>query len=454
MSSPRLSENKAVLHLSPRHRSWISRIIIVSALSPLSAQHSSDAGWHDPEFDNVPFTSWFSGAPQTPLKWTDHVLPVVLSVHQRLLARVQVQLDGAEAAKRRGEGEMIFFFQLTDARGQVYQDHSNYDLEKAEEGLRAQDLSVTESAFVLPGDYTISLAIYDTATKEHAVRRDKLHVAPLKTEPLPNAWRDLPPVEFIEPSEPPDRWFLPKELGRLYLPLTLRRPLKVEIIANLTPSELNARPYGVQDRNLGFLIPALKVISQMTAPTLSMSTSLLDLSRRRVVFHQEDAHEPDWEKMKSSLSDATSGKIDVKSLADRQHNAAFFLKEVARGCASEEPLAARAVIVLSGPMIFDADQDLQGVELRGSPNARVFYIRLQSADPARPIFAPDQRRRRTFGGYPGRPPVPPGVEPAVAPQADQLEPMLRPLDPRLFDVSNAEQFRKALGTIMNEISNL
>jgi hypothetical protein len=39
-------------------------------------------------------------------------------------------------------------------------------------------------------------------------------------------------------------------------------------------------------------------------------------------------------------------------------------------------------------------------------------------------------------------------------QFDQLEPLLKPLDPRLFDVSTPEQFRKALATILGEIAKL
>ena len=144
-------------------------------------------------------------------------------MHQRLLARVQIQLDGAEGAKRRGEGQLIFYFQLTDAMGRLYQDHTSYDLEKVEAGLRASDLVCTESAFVLPGDYSVAIAIYDTATREHAVKKDKLRVVPLKTDPLPDLWRDLPAAEFVEPSEPPDHWFLPKERAKLHLPVATRR---------------------------------------------------------------------------------------------------------------------------------------------------------------------------------------------------------------------------------------
>ncbi len=444
--SPSLSENRLVLNLSHNSRLWF--LLGAVSLSPLFA----DENWRDPEFEKVPFAEWLSGAQQTPLKWTEHVLPVVLSIHQRLLARMQIQLDGAEAARRRGEGELIFYFQLTDASGRIYQDHTSYDLEKVEEGLKAQDLVCTESAFVMPGDYSVSLAIYDTATKEHSVKKDKLHVAPLKTETLPDAWHGLPPVEFIEASEPPDHWFLPKERGRLHLPLSPRRPLQIEVVVNLTPSELAGRAYGVQDRNLSFIFPALKVISEMNAPSAPINLSLLDLARRKIPYHQERVAELDWEAIKASMSNATSGSIDVKSLSDRQHNAAFFVKEIAGKITAPTGEPGRVVIVLSSPMVFDAEQDLQGIDLKLPPGSRVFYIRLQSARPARPVPGLGPRGGRGIGGFPGRRRTPEESETFSGAHQDQLEPMLKPLDPRLFDVTTAEQFRKALATIMTEIS--
>jgi hypothetical protein len=169
----------------------------------------------------------------------------------------------------------------------------------------------------------------------------------------------------------------------------------------------------------------------------------------------------DWEGIKSSLSNATAASIDVKSLADRRHNAAFLIAEVARRNATadsstDHATPARAVIVLSGPMVFDTEQELQGIELKSSADSRVFYIRLQGAPTRQPVFGPDPGRRRGggFGGYPGRARTPGGDEMPTGMQMDQLEPMLKPLDPHLFDVMTADQFRKALATIMSEISSM
>jgi hypothetical protein len=47
--------------------------------------------------------------------------------------------------------------------------------------------TISESAFVVPGDYSVAFAVYDTATGEHAAKRDILHVLPLGADPLPDA---------------------------------------------------------------------------------------------------------------------------------------------------------------------------------------------------------------------------------------------------------------------------
>ena len=173
---------------------------------------------------------------------------------------------------------------------------------------------------------------------------------------------------------------------------------------------------------------------------------LLDLSRRRVTFHQNDVFDLDWDKMKASFSEANSGSIDVKSLADRQHNAAFFLSEIERRFAQQ----SRAVIVLSSPMVFETGQEILEAPSRPAKGPGLLYpgpepYRDRSRSQQRNVPAPRPR------GFPGRPRTPVGEEfPSV--EIDQLEPFLKPLDPRLFDVLSAEQFRKALAAIMSEIS--
>ena len=46
-------------------------------------------------------------------------------------------------------------------------------------------------------------------------------------------------------------------------------------------------------------------------------------------------------------------------------------------------------------------------------------------------------------------------QPAPEPEAfDSLQPLLKPLQPRLFDVYSPDQFRKALSSLLDEIARL
>lgn len=432
---------------------WLVNFALIAG-SLLCGPAQAGEGSLDPVFAKVPFEKWFSGAPQSSLHWSARVLPVRLSNHQRLLSQMQITLDGAEAAKRRGEGQFLFFFQLTDSKGQIYQDHSTYELEKVESGLKSQDLVCTESAFVLPGDYQVFWAIFDTATGEHAAKKDKLHVAQLKSDPLSGAWRDLPSVEFLPPLEKPDTWFLPTVKGALRLPVETKHPVRIEVVMNLTPSEM-ARRLGSQDRNLSVLFPALKALAQLRPSQGSVNVTLLDLERRRVAYQQESTSQLDWDRIKPSLAESTSGSIDVKALEQRQHSAAFFIDEVGRRLEQDTASADAhcAVIVLSSPMVFDSPQVHPEAALKPVPGCPVFYIRYQTPFVRRTGGPRAQSRRMEMPGMP-RLPEDMIFRPSGPVTADQLGQFLRPLEPHVLDVAGPDDIRKALATVIAQISVL
>jgi hypothetical protein len=101
------------------------------------------------------------------------------------------------------------------------------------------------------------------------------------------------------------------------------------------------------------------------------------------------------------------------------------------------------LIVLSGPMTFAKGQDLTPIEATPEPGTRVFYIRYYSLVPSR--GGPPQM------GPPGR--LPPIAGPGGLIE-DSLERTLKPLAPRLFNVTTPTEFRSALAAIIGEISQL
>ncbi len=263
-----------------------------------------------------------------------------------------------------------------------------------------------------------------------------------KNDPLPFSWRDLPAVEFRPPEDTPDRWFLPTITSKLHLPLPTRHPLKVEVLVNLTPSERVAASQRIQDRNLSVLLPTMKVLSHLEMPSGGLNIESVDMERQKVTFRQDAVKKLDWLKMRSALTADQVGTIDVKALGDREHSAQFFLGEV-----SKRVRAADVLIILSSSVRFEQGMDLEPIHATSTPDCRIFYIRYHPPPVQYTAQQSTAIRNRRAPPLQGRGIVGLGPMPI-----DQLEPTLKPLKHKLYDVQTPEEMRKALADLINELS--
>jgi hypothetical protein len=112
----------------------------------------------------------------------------------------------------------------------------------------------------------------------------------------------------------------------------------------------------------------------------------------------------------------------------------------------EKPL--RVGIVLSGPMGFQSGEDMHPIEPGDKSDRRIYYFRYHSLPPPTltPPYLDPLRGRRSL------PPAQP--RPVTLEPLDSLGNLLKPLQPRVFDIYNPEQFRKALSTVLEEVSRL
>ncbi len=418
-------------------------ILAVLSLAPCGAAapgSPAQDGLADAVFSTVPFDQWLDGKQQAPLHWSLRLSHPDLSTHQRLSVTLEAQVDGAELARRRGEGKFQVLVQLIDGNNRKWQNHQELDLEQMQEGIKGNNAVFSESFFALPGNYQVAVAVFDTASREHNLIRRKLHVSPLPNDPLPDMWRGLPAVEFFVPDSDPDRWLLPRIEGRLKLPVETRHPLEVTLLVNLTPPERFAASSRIQNRNLEALLPSAKVLSQVEWHDARFSLELLDLARRRVAFRQDNIRSPDWPAARAALNEVNPGVIDVRSLENRRFNADFFLNRVARKIQGQ-PVAvrpSRVLIILSASVFFEPGVEMKPIGIAARPDVKVIYIRYQPRAPIRIPTNPEGPMPRPYG---------PVVE-------DQLEPLLKPLAPQLFSVSTPQEFRRSLAVILAEIAKL
>lgn len=410
--------------------------LFLSAVSV--APGNGQRGRPDPAFEQIPFDQWLSEGDQAHFRWTVSVAPAELSFHQRLISRVEIRLDGKDLDTRRSHGELRFFVQITDADGTRYEDHGGMELSKLDKNVKAANVEYSQPAFFLPGSYRLAVAIVDATTGEHSAHQTQFRVASPRHDLLPDAWRDLPPVEFLGKEESSDSWYLPDIRGQLQWAASVRSPAQLNVILNVAPSVPAPGSRPTPSAGLAALLPTLKAISQTGSSSISEHVELLDLARRRAVFHQDEVRELDWPRLKASLGEANTASIDIHSLSEQHHDAQFFVAQVRRVLRGlEKPCV---LVVLTTAVAFEAGEDRQPLSLEGLPACRVVYIRYQTLVPRVPIF--DQRMgERGRGSRMGGGPI--DQPPARQEVVDQLEATLKPLSPKVFDVETPEQVTKA-----------
>ena len=424
-----------------RLRTAILLTLLAAGSSAARGQNSAP----DPIFSRVPFDRWIAEGDQTHFRWVTRLGAPELNGHQRLQIRVEIQVDGNELVDRRGHGQLVLLLQFQDSAQRVYQSHEILDLQEVKDDAGKSNIQYLQDAFILPGDYRVGMAIFDTKTREHSAVEKSLHVNPLRGDPLPGAWNDLPPVELRRALDPPDNWFLPNMTGHLRLPLVPRRPIRVEVLMNgSSPGPSRGLSVGTANNsNLANLLPALKVLSQIEMTGGAVHFTLLDIPNRRIAFEQEAPQQLDWASLRGALTEADPNKIDVRSLEHREQNGQYFVEQVRQRLTAAGD-AYPVLIVLSGPMTFTSGENTRPIEVQGKPAGKVYYLRYHLPPvrpPLGPMFDPSRSGRRNASGGP--------------PEAyDSLAPLLKPLQPRMFDIYTPEQFRKALASLLEEIARL
>jgi len=406
----------------------------------------------DLAFQAVPFQEWLSEGPKAQLPWRARIFAPELSQHQRIWVRIQIEVDGNELLKRCCNGRSVALVEITDQQGRTYRNYAAQDLKEVKPGLSQYTVTLSWTVFVLPGDYQVALALYHSGREGHSLAVERLHVGSLKNDPLPESWRGLPSLEFCDPQpEGIDEYLLPGVTGRLQLSVMTRRPIRVEILENLTPYRAEQRhPTQYKDR-LGVFLPILKTFGQMEVKNGSLDLTTLDFARNRETFVQEGVKEGhvDLAGLRDALAASTTKVIDVHDIRKSEQYGVFFRQEMARRFAEKKESrlegdhALPVLIIISGMMQFGFGKRISIAPPLGG-NFVVYYLRYESL--------PTPSSQRTFVPLP---------QVQGQPQLERLEQTvdgigeeLKGLKPRVLKVHSAEGVRKAIATIVDEISRM
>ena len=376
-------------------------------------------------FDQVPFDQWVKEGHSEQIPFKFHVYDAQLSIYQRLVVHIQMLVQGKELSKRGDTGDLLAFVQITDNSNHMAHDALKLELPKIAPQLNKKaDVMFEFDAFVLPGDYTVTLAVDHTDAGEHSLMQHSIHVNALKNDPLPEMWRDLPVLEFLTHIEPPDpdTFFHPELKGTLNLPVETRRPVNVELLADVTAADLFRGSSSRYMRYLYALLPVVHTFTQMQLKQGAMNLLTLDLTRRRVIFEQDGLTTLDWAKMKKTVSTTEPAVISVGNLSKEPPSPDFLREEIGRLISKSGNGVPQVFIVITSPLFLHSFHNLKSDPLPENCNCRVFYIEF------------DTSRRGVSSDATG-----------------QLEKMLKPLKVQSFRAHNSEVVRQALAKIIQEL---
>jgi hypothetical protein len=399
----------------------------------------------DAAFAAVPFQQWAAQGARADLPWHPRVSSPTLTLHQRIAVRVEVELDGNELVKRCCDGQAIALVEVSDRQGHTYRNFARKDLGDAKPGLSQYMIGMSWEIFLLPGDYKATIAFYYSGREAHSLTVQSVHVGSLKDEPLPESWRGLPAVEFCDPQpEGLDAFLLPNIEGRLNLAVKTRQQVHLEILENVTPYPSERRRPKLYTDRLGVFLPILKTLAQLRIENGTTGVSLLDFTRRKVIYEQRDIQlgRVSWEDLKDAMAANSATAVDVRDLQQGEQFGQFFWGEMAgrlEDAGSDGTM--RVFIVISGPMELGSKKPVE-IAPPARDNFAVFYMRCDF--PQTPVL-----QRSPFFARPVEP-----SEQRMERLEDGVGKSLRELKPRIFAVSSAQGLRRALAAILSELSGM
>src|SRR5689334_15102012 len=308
--------------LFPRVLAFLAIAIGAGFALPPSAEEPTT----ESVFADSPFDKWLAERPHQEVPWQVRMSADRLSFHQRLIANIQVQISGPELLKRSHDERIVLLVQVINGQGVSFRDYGLLELDKLKPEVKGSDVEFAWQAFALPGQYELSVALWDKKSGEHNFLRRLFHVDAYRNDPLPEMWRGLDAFEFWGTKrDGPDYMFHADIEGRPNLALATRRPIEMEVLLDMTPSaEVFRGNYGYYNHYLGAALPTFKVLNQINLKNGSRLAAALDLVQRHIVFEQTDGKDLDWTVLRKTLSpDSGPGTVSVNNLKNRQQSPVY-----------------------------------------------------------------------------------------------------------------------------------
>jgi hypothetical protein len=261
------------------------------------------------------------------------------------------------------------------------------------------------------------MAVYEPKSAHHSVAKRRIRAQEFSADLLPNANSPEPAAEFPDVTGSSNA---PETPSRMLLPISNKQSVAVQLVSTLSPLDQWDGRDDISRAINNHVLSAVGIFSQLQLAAGSLSAIALDSVNQRVVFQQDGFNKIDWPELSSKFTDARSlHTLTLSSLQAKSRRSAFLLDALAPTRTSpNEPL--RVVILISGSLLFERGYD---ASLKSEPNCRCRFYHVRMQVSKNDVF-------------------------------DDLGKQIKTVRPRTFDVLTAQDFRKALVAIVDDLNHL
>jgi flagellar motor protein MotB len=380
----------------------------------LALEMPKDQGF---DLTEIPLADWLAGAEHTDIPWRVEIKPPVLRFDQRYELGYTARIESKDLKWSSGRHEIRYVSGISGSDGRVLV--APKSVKKAINGLPAGQFTVSLSDCVLlqPGKYVLWMAVEDPADKRHSLIKKDIRVPEWPAETLPDMNQHLPLVDF--PEVVSDRQTSVQVApAALALPLQNSHPMDIEIVSVLSPADQWPDRADITRAINSRVLNATSILSQLRPTPGSVSTTVLDLTNRSIPFEQRNLLQLNWKDIVPVFTHtADDFKVDVSAVEGLKEHATFFRTALEKRLNGEARLR-RAIILVSGSLLFAQGSNDSALKLAADCNCRVYHVWLRLT------------RDDTF---------------------DDLGNLIKPLRPVTYKVLTGADFRKAITDIVQDL---
>jgi hypothetical protein len=417
--------------------------VLLIPMAVIATQTNSDS-----EPDSFPLSVWKERNQVTQIPWRVSVGNARYRSDLRQELSIWVSISPLDLKKSGDTHDVVLFARVLDGAtpiASIYSIAPDVVTPFSATLPAAPGANWTQIAIVRPGKYKLELAVLDRATGRYSTRYEDVSVPWNEADPLEQSFLRFPAFEFVEMVKQDDLQPTPISSPRsisdrmntsrmtlltgrdLGVPngaspsfvINKSGRLKLSVITILSPPESaleNTYRLSVFQNNLANF---LSVFSQLDVVQGTSQLTAIDLTNRTLEFDRKDLKDLTKEMLEDAINKDTS-TVSIDALAGQGDRGRFF-RDVLRArfeeAEKETTGAEHVIIVVAARSTFPKGSSVLPLKPERDCFCRVIYVR----------FA---------------------LEPN---ESDDIDKLLRPYKPRVFEPLDWQEFRKNFATIYDQL---